>query len=202
MITLTLTEEAGARNVKFPKPWNEITLGQYAKMQGKNPLQQAAILAGVEYSEILAMSEGDKGILVMAMDSMGEVPQEEMAGFPGNIGLQSIGQFELAKKFIEQFRDVDNDDVLLWDVAPYILAIYLWPDDYDLKQGFYAGFPVRLVEKAMALPITQALTAILFFSANCTGFHKLLPLYYPGNPTWTRLPLVRTALKSMGFSAA
>jgi hypothetical protein len=186
MITLTLTEQEGARMVKFPIPWDEVTLGQYAKMQGKSLLEQAAILAGVEVGEINALEDADKAILLMVMDDMGEIPQRELTGFPANIGLESIGRFELAKKFIEQFRDDDNEDTLLWDVAPYILAIYLLATEEEIKTGFYAGFPVAKVQQAMAIPITQAITAIVFFSANCPGFQKLLPLCCPENRKQTK----------------
>lgn len=200
MITLTIPGQS--RSVSFPVPWSNVTLGQYARMQGKHPLQQAAVLAGVEDSDIEAMSASDKALLCLAMDQMGEVPQEPLTGFPANIGLESIGKFELAKKFVEQFQDVDNEEVLLWDVAPYILAIYLWASEEDVKRGFYAGFPVPLVDKAKAMPITQAIGAVVFFSANCPGLRQLLRPF----STVSLMPMnwqpVLTGSRNTAFSAA
>lgn len=201
MLTLTLTKKAGARNIKFPIPWEQVSLDQFARMQGKNTLEQVAILAGVEYAEIQALGDADKAILVMVMENMPEMPQHDLDGFPGNIGLSSIGQFELAKKFIQQFQN-DDEEVMLWDVAPYILAIYLWPEDYDLKAAFYAGFPVSLVDRAKALPITQAMGSIVFFSANCPELRQLLRQCSIESRMLTRQQQVQTDSISMGFSAA
>lgn len=201
MLTLALTKESGARNVKFPLPWDQVTLGQYARMQGKNQLEQVAILAGVEYSEIQALDDTDKAILMMVMDNMPPMVQKDLADFPGNIGLESIGQFELAKKFIQQFQDED-EEVLLWDVAPYILAIYLWPDEYDLKAGFYAGFPVPLVERAKAMPITECIGAIVFFSANCPGLRQALRMCSVESPMPMKQRPMWSDSRSTAFSAA
>lgn len=176
MLNLTLTETNGTRiPVSVPLSWDDVTLGTYAKLIGKEQNEQVAILLGLPIERFRQVRLDHLNEMVELMEFIyTPITEEVMQGFTANVGLESIGQLELAKKFITA-----HEDGTIWDVAPYILAIYLWPDRYSLEDAFasLSGFPSALVIEAQALPITKAYGATLFFSMNYAGFRQHLAPY-------------------------
>jgi len=214
-LTISTTNEQISVNV--PTAWHDVSVLQFAQIQGEDIMSQVAVLLGLELKQVLqtdfesldvildamafltqAIPDSDPDQFKRAMvreswrfrlvNKIGNVLssigflrsiKEKKAVFPPNIGRESIGQLELAKKFVLALEGYN-----IWHMAPYIYAIYMWPDRYDIEAAFasLSGFPAALVLEAQQVPITKMYNAILFFSTNCKGFETALLPCWTGNP--------------------
>ncbi|WP_026462594.1 hypothetical protein [Adhaeribacter aquaticus] len=160
MLNLTLTDTNGNQYpVQVPTNWQEVTVLQFAQLQGKSQLEQAAILLGLPLEQIHQLEIRHLDILLNAMVFLLTPIPEQESNFPKNIGMESIGQMELCKKFIAL-----HEEGTMWDIAPYVYAIYCFADRYNMEAAFgIDGFPPELVIEAQQLPIPQVYSAIVFF---------------------------------------
>lgn len=175
MINLILTDTTGTEiPVTAPTKWSDVTVLQFAQVEGKPQMEQTAILLGLTVEQLRAVELSSFEILIDCLAFL-NTPMPDPPIRKKDIGMESIGQLELAKKFIALHEDGN-----IWQVAPYIYAIYMWPDRYNLTAAFasLAGFPVDLVKEAQALPITEMYADMIFFSLNYTGFRTLLNMFY------------------------
>lgn len=200
MINLTLTDTKGNTTpVTVPTSWNEVTVLQFAQLDGKDSWEQIAVLIGLPIQEVRKLNIDHLAVFEEALKfTLEPMPEPTESQFPKNIGLESIGQLELAKKFITLM-----EEGTIWDMAPYIYAIYMWPDRYDIEAAFgLSGFPVELIKEAQKLSIVEVYAAIVFFSKSYSGFNQLLSMYLEGNTMQTRSRPMWNGLKNMGSSAA
>ena len=171
-LTISTTNEQLSVNV--PTEWHDVSVLQFAQIQGKDVMEQIAVLLDLELKKVWSIDFPSLEILLDAMDFLTQpIPEPHKSDFPQNIGRESIGQLELAKKFVLALEDGN-----IWFMAPYIYAIYVWPERYDIEAAFasLSGFPSELVLEAQKVPITKMYNAILFFSLNSKGFAThLLP---------------------------
>ncbi|WP_026463650.1 hypothetical protein [Adhaeribacter aquaticus] len=192
MLNLTLKDTSGnTYPVNVHTSWHDVTVLQFAQTQGKSQLETVAILLGLSLEQVMQIDMAYLNVLLEAMKFLQEpMPEPSDSSFPKNVGLESIGQMELCKKFIELY-----EGGTMWDLAPYIYAIYCFKDRYSMEAAFasLSGFPSELVLEAQQLPIPKVYSAIVFFSSRYTGFKLLTLRYYHENLKVMRL---RQALKN------
>jgi len=185
-------------SVSVPTTWHDVSVLQFAQIQGEDIMGQIAVLLGLEVEQVRQIEFNSFDVLLDAMAFLhGPLPDVDESSFPENIGRESIGQLELAKKFVLALEGYN-----IWHMAPYIYAIYMCTDKYDIEAAFasLSGFPTALVLEAQKVPITQMYNAILFFSMNCSGFATVLLLYWTANPTQRKKWPALTASRSMASS--
>lgn len=181
--------------VTIPSNWGEVTLEQFAKVQGKTPLEQAAVFCGLTMEQMHLVSLDSIELIIAALEFVRVTSpvMEDQAWHKNitNIGMESVGQLELVKAFMKA-NNTDN----IWDMAPYLIAVYAWPDEYDITVAFTTHFPTALITRAKALPITEAIAFVVFFSANSKGCRQLLKPFLSGSPTWMQSQPMLSGSKS------
>lgn len=148
-------------NVLVPTHWGQVTLRTFLALQKKSQPEQFALLCGITLDQYFALSSNAIEAIAAVLSFIGEDPlEEEGLDHPQNLGAESVGQMELAKKAIQ-------DTAAHGELAaiPYLYAIYMMPGRIDFLSAFVHGFPEAVANEVRELPVTQVFGPAVFFWA-------------------------------------
>ncbi|RNI26612.1 hypothetical protein [Rufibacter latericius] len=147
--------------VQVPTHWGQVTLRTFLELQGKSQPEQFALLCGITLDQYFALSSNAVEAIAAVLSFIAEEPlEEEGLDYPKNLGAESIGQMELAKKAIQDTAEFGE-----FAAIPYLYAIYMRPERIDFLSAFVHGFPEDLANEVRDLPVTEVLGPSVFFWA-------------------------------------
>lgn len=147
--------------VDVPTHWGEVPLRTFLALQGKTPPEQFALLCGLTLEQYftLAPSAVEAMAAVLAFTTE-EPPADPDMQHPQDLGSETVGQMELAKKAV-----MDTQAAGELAALPYLYAIYMLPERIDFLHAFVHGFPEGVAEEVRCLPVTEVLGPSVFFWA-------------------------------------
>ncbi|KAA3438489.1 hypothetical protein [Rufibacter hautae] len=120
--------------------------------------EQFALLCVITLEQYFALSSNAVECIAAVLSFIAEEPlEEEGLDYPKNLGAESIGQMELAKKAIQDTAEHGELAAI-----PYLYAIYLMPERNNLQLAFVQDFPENVVEEVRDLPVSQVLGPAVF----------------------------------------
>lgn len=159
---LTLQDQAGQPiTLTVPTSWATVTVRQFLALQDKDLSGQLEVLTGVTG----ALLPPD----VTPLEFLDTEPEYVGVAYPQNLGAESIGQAELAKKAIQ-----DTHEAGLWEALPYLYAIYLLPEKINVLLSFVQGFPEDVADAVRDMPICEVYGAAVSLAG---GVGKLVEKY-------------------------
>lgn len=153
---LHLEAEGQTLEVKLPTGWSQLTMRQFIELQVMSLLEQVEFLTDLPPEKCKSLP---LDTVAMVLEFLNHQPEYEGPEYPANIGAESIGKAELAKKVI-----IDTKDAGEWECLPFLYAIYMLPERIDFLLAFVQGFPMDLVEEVRDMPVSQVFVPAAYFA--------------------------------------